>query len=89
MYFYVRLILHDLFIPLPHEDGFSKVKDAYIKSEYSSICDDYGLDADETWMYGDWFHATSYGIFGYEVMATKRSAPDNLMRWMITQSNSY
>ena len=28
VYFHVRLILHDLGISLPHEDGFSKVKNA-------------------------------------------------------------
>ena len=38
MYFHVRLILHDLGISLPHENGFSKVKNAYIKSAYYSIC---------------------------------------------------
>ena len=77
MYFHVRLILHDLGIPLPHEDGFSKVKNAYIKSAYYSICDDYGVDADETWMHGDWFYTTGYGIFGHEVKATKTSPPDD------------
>ena len=53
--FHVRLILHELGISLLHEDGFSKVKNAYIKSSYYSICDDYGVDANETWMHGDWF----------------------------------
>ena len=53
VYFHVRLILHDLSISLPHEDGFSKIKNVYIKSVYYSICDDYGVDADETWMHGD------------------------------------
>ena len=48
MYFHVRLILHDLVIPLPHEDGFSKVKNGYTKSAYYAIFDDYGVDADET-----------------------------------------
>ena len=81
--------MHDLHIPLPHENGFSKVKNAYIKSEYYSICDEYGVDADETWMYGDWFYTTGYGIFGHEVKATKRSLPDNLMRWIITQSKGF
>ena len=37
-------------------------------------------------MYRDWFCATGYGIFGHEVKATKRSPPDNLTRWIITQS---
>ena len=32
---------------LPHADGFNKVKNYYIKSAYSNICDDYGVNADE------------------------------------------
>ena len=51
--FHVRLILHDLGIPLPHEDGFRKVKNAYIKSAYYSTRDGYGVDAHEIWMHGD------------------------------------
>ena len=89
VYFHVRLILHGLGIPLPHEDGFSKVKIAYIKSAYYSTCNDYGVDADETWMHGDWFYTTGYGIFGNEVKDTKRSQPDNLTRWVITQSKGF
>ena len=80
VYFHVRLILHDLGISLPHEDGFSKVKNAYIQSAYYSICDDYGVNLDETWMHGDWFYKTDYGIFGHEVKGTERSPPDNLTR---------
>ena len=89
MYSYVRLILHDLGISLPHEGGFSEVKNAYIKSAYYSICDNYGVNADETWMHGDWFYATGYGIFGHEVKATKRSPPDSLTRCIITQSKGF
>ena len=89
VYFHVRLILHDLDIPLPHEDGFSKVKNAYYKTAYYSICDDYGVDATDSWMNGDWFYATRYGIFGHEVKATKRSPPDNLMQWIIRQSKGF
>ena len=80
VYFHVRLILHDLGISLPHEDDFSKVKNAYIKSVYQSICDDYGVSPDETWMHGYWFYTTDYSIFGHEVKATERSPPDNLTR---------
>ena len=87
--FHTRLILHDLGISLPHENGFSKVKNAYIKSAYYSVCDGYGLDADETWMHGDWFYTTGYSIFGHEVKASKRSPPDNLMLWIITQSKGF
>ena len=89
VYFYVRLILNDLDIPLQHEDSFSKVKNAYIKSAYYSICDDYGVDSEQTWMHGDWFYMAGYGIFGHKVRAIKRSPPDNLMRWIITRSKSF
>ena len=89
MYIYLRLILHDLGIFSPDEDGFRKVKNGYIKSAYYSICDKYGLDADETWMHGDWFYTTDYGIFGHEVKATERSPPDNLTRWIITKSKGF
>ena len=66
VYFHVWLKLHDLGISLAHEDGFSKVKNSYIKSDYNSICDDYGVHPNETWMRGDWFYTTDYGIFGHE-----------------------
>ena len=89
MYFHIQLILYELGISLPHEDGFSKVKNAYIKSVYYSICDDCGVDPSETWMYGDWFYTTDYAIFGHEVKATERSPPDNLTRWIATQSKVF
>ena len=59
VYFHVRLILHDLDTPLPHEDGFSKVKNSYINSAYYNVCDKYGVSPTETWMYGDWFYLQS------------------------------
>ena len=40
VYFHIRLILHELGISLPHEDGFSKVKNSYIKSACFNICND-------------------------------------------------
>ena len=89
VHFHIRLILHELGISLPHEHGISKVQNAYIQSTYYSICDDYGVDANETWMHGDWFYTTDYAIFGHEVKATERSPPENLTRWIITQSKGF
>ena len=43
----------------------------------------------EIWMLGDWFYATKYGIFGDGGKTTKRSPPDDLTRWIITQSKSF
>ena len=53
------MILHHLGVYLPHEDGF-KVKSFYIGSAYGSICDDYGVNADEKSMDGDWFYSKKY-----------------------------
>ena len=89
VHFHIQLILHDLAISLPHEDGLSKVKNAYIKSAYYSICDDYGVNLDEAWMHGDRFYATNYGIFGHEVKATEMAPPDNLTRRIITRSRGF
>ena len=77
VYFHVRLVLQDLDIYLPHENSFSKVKNAYIKSAYYTICDEYGIDANQTWMDGDGFYTTGDANFGDEVNATKSSPPDN------------
>ena len=89
VYFHVRLKLCDLFTPLPHEGGFAKVKNGYTKSACYSTCDGYGVNADKTWMFGDWFYMTGYGVFGHEVKTTKRSPPNNLMHWIITQSKGF
>ena len=75
--------------PWPYEDGFSKVKNGYIKIAYYSICDDYGVNSNETWMYSDWFYTTHYAIFTWELKATKMSLPDNLTQWIITQATGF
>ena len=87
VHFHVQIILHHLGISLPHEDSFSKVKNFYIKRAYYSICDDYGVNADKTWIHGDWFYTTNYGIL--EEKATRKSPPANLTRWIITQSKGF
>ena len=81
--------MHELSISLPHEDGFSKVKNSYIKSAYYSTCDDYSVDPTETWMYGDWFYRTDFAIFGHNVKVTEKSPSDDLTRWIITQSKGF
>ena len=88
-YFHVRIIVHDLSISFPYEANFSKVKNPYIKSVYCNICDDYGVNADETWVNGYWFCTTKYGVFGDGGKATERSSPDNRTRWIITQYDGF
>ena len=55
VYFHVRLILHDLGVSLPHENSFSKVNSSYTETAYYSICDDYGVNPDETGVHGAGF----------------------------------
>ena len=78
VYFHIRLILHELRISLPHEDGFLKVKNDYERSAYYNVCDQYHVDPDETWVYGEWFYTTDYGIL-----------VDNLTRRITTQSKGF
>ena len=78
LYVHIRLILHEIRIFLPHEDGFLKVKNDFERSAYYSVCDQYDVDPDETWMYGEWFYTTDCGIL-----------VDNLTRWIIAQSKGF
>ena len=48
VYYHVRIILHHLGIPLPHEDSSSKINNSDINSANYSICDDNGSNTDET-----------------------------------------
>ena len=83
VYLYIRLILHELSIPLPHEDGLSKVKNAYIQSAYYSVI---------TMALKQIKHGCMGIGFIQRVMvflATERSLPDNLTRWIITQSKGF
>ena len=40
-------------------------------------------------MHGDWFYTIKYGIFGDGGKGKRRSPPDNLTRWIITQSKGF
>ena len=86
--FHVRIILHHFGISLPHEYGFSKVKNSYIKSAYYSICDDCGVSGDEIWVHADWFY-TKLWYFWWWKKDYKRSSPDNLAWWINTQSKGF
>ena len=53
------------------------------------ISDDYGVNADETWMNRNWFYMTKYDTFGNGGKATKRSLPNNLTQWILTQFKGF
>lgn len=81
--------LHHLGIPLTCEDNFNKNKYPHIKSAYKSIFDDYGANADEMWINGNWFYVTKYDNFGDEGKFMQRSPPDNFTWWIMTQSTGF
>ena len=62
--------------------GLVKLK-MITSSAYYSVCNEYGVDPTEIWMFGDWFYTTDYAIFGH-VKATERSLPDDVTYWIIT-----
>ena len=62
MYLNVRIIYIIFGVLLPLQNGFSKVKSFYITSAYYCICDDYSVNADETWMNWDSFYTTTNGV---------------------------
>ena len=50
LFFHVQIPLHHLGISLTHKDDFRKVKNSNIKRAHNSICDDYSVNADKTWI---------------------------------------
>ena len=85
-FFHIQIVWHHLGISLPHEDGFSKVNNYYIKSTCYGVCNDDGVNTNEIWMNGDWFYSVSYTNFGYCGKATQRLPPDSIAWWTITKS---
>ena len=64
---------------------FNKVKNSYFEIGYYIVCNNYGVNVDEIWMNGDWFHTPAYGFFG----DGKRSFSGKLAEWIITQSKIF
>ena len=72
------MILHHVGVLLPLENGFRKVKNFYIASAYCSICDDYGINADETWMNRDYFYTTKNSVLCDWGKSVEKSPTENL-----------
>ena len=69
--------------------ALARLKMIMIIVHITEFCDQYGVNPDETWMYGDWFYSTNYTIFGHEVKVTERSPADNLTQWIIAKSKGF
>ena len=56
---------------------------------FKNSCTKVHINVDEIWMNGGWFYTTRYANFGDGGKATECLPPDNLKRWIITQSKSF
>ena len=86
VYYHLRGILERLQTPLPHETGFNVADNPYTESEFSKICEDYGVPNDPMrykdekfyWTYQCGFHWPDDYI-----------GPDSMTRWIIEKSQSF
>ena len=90
VYYHMRLILNKLKVVLPHEERYKKTNNNYSKEDYFKICDEYGVDPNETWLFGKWYTTTSWAVFGENNQKyTKVALPNNLTRWILRTSKGF
>ena len=89
VFFHVRIIKDHFRNLLTDEDGLNKVKNFFIKRTHHSLCNDYGVKANEIWMHDDWFSKTAYGALSDGEKTVERFPPNNLTRWIIVQNKGF
>ena len=86
VYYHVRRVLKRLQVPLPHETGFDVADNAYTKSEFLKICEDYRVpnfpikyqDEKFYWTYQRGVHWPNDYI-----------APDSMTWWILEASDGF
>ena len=63
VYYHMRLILYRLKVALPREEKYKKTNNLYSKEDYFQVCDEYGVDPLEVWLFGDWFYTEEWAVF--------------------------
>ena len=61
IYYHMRRIMYELKVKLPFEKGFDAHKTDYDKESYREICQDYGVDSDETEWRNEYVFSTHQG----------------------------
>ena len=57
------------------------------REDYFQVCDEYGVDPLEVWLFGDWYYAEEWAVFCCNVgKRTKVAPPKNLTRWILKTS---
>ena len=63
VYYHMRLILFRLTVALPRKDRYKKTNNLYSKEDYFQVCEEYGVDPLEVWLFGDWYYTTKWAVF--------------------------
>ena len=90
VYYHMRLILYRLKVALSREEMCKKTNNPYLKEDYFQVCEEYGLDPLEVWLFGDWYYTEKWAVFccngGKRI---KVAPPKNLTRWIIKTSKDF
>ena len=83
VYYHLRRVLKRLQTPLPHETGFNTADNPYTESEFSKICDDYGVPNDPMRYRDEKFYwSYQHGVHWPDDYIV----PDSMTRWIIEGS---
>ena len=83
------MILRQLGISLPHNNGSGNVRNSCFNSGCYKICGNYSVNVDEIWMNGNWVPTPAYRHFSNGRKAARRSFSGKLAGRIITQSKVF
>ena len=87
---HMRLILYRLKVALPRKERYKKTNNPYSKEDYFQVCEEYGVDPLEVWLFGDWYYTEKWAVFCCNGgKRTKVAPPKNLTRWILKTSKSF
>ena len=82
--YHMRLILYRLKVALPREERYKKTNNPYSKEDYFQVCEEYGVDPLEVWIFGDWYYTEKWAVFCCNGgKRTKVALPKHLTRWIL------
>ena len=80
IYYHVRRVLKRLQVPVPHETGFNTADNPYTESEFSKICEDYGVLNDPMRHRDEKFYWTYQRGVSWP---DDYIGPDSMTRWIL------
>ena len=90
VYYHMRLISYRLKVALPREERYKNTNNPYSKEDYFQVCEEYGVDPLEVWLFGDWYYTEQWAVFCCNGgKRTKVAPPKNLTRWILKTSKGF